>query len=323
MSLRDFEFLDKLGEGAFSMVWKVKRVHSHSLYALKKVQMNSLNEKEKRNALNEVQLLSRVSHPNVISYKEGFFDKESGSLCLLMEFASGGDLYKKVQAHKRARTFFSEEFLWDLLASLCSALCSLHELNIMHRDLKSANVFLTAEGRIKLGDLNVAKVAEEGMVHTQTGTPYYASPEVWRDAPYGTKSDIWSLGCVLHEAAALKPPFTAEDMQGLFRQVVKGQFARIPVRYSDELHSVIAQMIQVDPRSRPSCSQVLQLPVVVRRTRGPHKRFESKSAYQWSSTVNSHKQIMRDHYGALQLPKLKYPPRQSVPKSRVQPAWWG
>ena len=84
---------------------------------------------------------------------------------------------------------------------------ALHSLKIMHRDLKSANVFLFKDGRAKLGDLNVSKIAKAGLGYTQTGTPYYASPEVWMDKPYSNKSDVWSLGCVLYEAICLKPPF--------------------------------------------------------------------------------------------------------------------
>lgn len=78
----------------------------------------------------------------------------------------------------------------------------------MHRDIKSANVFLNKDGCAKLGDLNVSKLAsKEGLNYTQTGTPYYASPEVWRDEPYTFVSDIWSVGCVLYEILTLQPPF--------------------------------------------------------------------------------------------------------------------
>jgi len=87
----------------------------------------------------------------------------------------------------------------------------------MHRDLKSANVFLTKSGDAKLGDLNVSKVMKNGLCMSQTGTPYYASPEVWNDDPYDYKSDIWSLGCVLYESLALKPPFRAESMDLLYK----------------------------------------------------------------------------------------------------------
>jgi len=73
----------------------------------------------------------------------------------------------------------------------------------------SANVFLTKSGAAKLGDMNVSKIAKNGLLYTQTGTPYYASPEVWKDQPYDSKSDIWSLGCVIYEMTTLQPPFQA------------------------------------------------------------------------------------------------------------------
>ena len=85
----------------------------------------------------------------------------------------------------------------------------MHNINIMHRDLKSANIFLKDdEASAKLGDMNVSKVSNKhGLNYTQTGTPYYASPEVWNDEPYDNKSDVWSLGCVIYEMTTLKPPF--------------------------------------------------------------------------------------------------------------------
>ena len=88
-------------------------------------------------------------------------------------------------------------------------------------------MFLNKDGSVKLGDLNVSKVAHMGLAYTQTGTPYYASPEVWQDKPYDSKSDIWSLGCVVYEMATLKPPFRAEDMDGLYKKVIKGSFQKI------------------------------------------------------------------------------------------------
>lgn len=81
--------------------------------------------------------------------------------------------------------------------------------------IQSANVFLSKNGISKLGDMNVSKIAKNGLLYTQTGTPYYASPQVWKDKPYDSKSDIWSLGCVIYEMATLKPPFTDTSMQGL------------------------------------------------------------------------------------------------------------
>ena len=114
-------------------------------------------------------------------------------------------------------------------------------------------MFLNKDGSVKLGDLNVSKVAHMGLAYTQTGTPYYASPEVWQDKPYDSKSDIWSLGCVVYEMATLKPPFTEKSMQGLCRKVMKGQYPRLPRVFSQELSSIIAAMIKVKAADRPTC----------------------------------------------------------------------
>ena len=100
-----------------------------------------------------------------------------------------------------------EKEIWKCLIEMSVALKLLHERKIFHRDLKSANVFMNRDGSAKLGDLNVSKVAKKGLLYTQTGTPYYASPEVWKDEPYDIKSDVWSLGCVIYEMVTLKPPF--------------------------------------------------------------------------------------------------------------------
>ena len=125
---------------------------------------------------------------------------------------------------------------------------ALHDLNVMHRDLKSANIFLNHDYTVKLGDMNVSKVAnKQGLNYTQTGTPYYASPEVWRDEAYNFKSDIWSMGCVIYELVTLSPPFQAEDMQGLFKKVNKGSYPRIPKTFSKDLSYLIKMLLQVNP----------------------------------------------------------------------------
>jgi len=151
-----------------------------------------------------------------------------------------------------------EATVWCIFVEMCKALRALHSRNILHRDLKSANVFLKKDGTAKLGDLNVSKVAKKGLLYTQTGTPYYASPEVWRDQPYGSKSDIWSLGCVLYEMCALKPPFRANDMNGLYKRVLKGAYPPIDRSFSSSLSKVLASMLRVDPALRPSIKQLLE-----------------------------------------------------------------
>ena len=149
-----------------------------------------------------------------------------------MEYAKGGDLLKLVNNHIRSRNRVSEEEIWKAIVHILKGLKSLHDKKILHRDIKSANIFITEDGKYKLGDLNVSKVLKKGLAYTQTGTPYYASPEVWQDQPYDGKSDIWSLGCVIYEVAALEPPFKATDLQSLYRKVKAGQYKPISTYYS-------------------------------------------------------------------------------------------
>ncbi len=156
-----------------------------------------------------------------------------------MEYADKGDLFQRITTCKKTNAHFEEVDIWKIFIQMVKGLKALHELKIMHRDLKSANIFLYSDGLAKLGDLNVSKVAKKGLGYTQTGTPYYASPEVWKDQPYDIKSDIWSLGCVTYEMAALKPPFRAEDMEGLYNKVIKGKYPRLPPIYSNDLKKIV------------------------------------------------------------------------------------
>ena len=263
--MNDFKIISKLGEGAYSTVYKVKRIVDNNIYALKKVKLLNLSEKEKQNSLNEVRLLASIKSNFVISYKEAFFDEKDSTLGIVMEFADRGDLYQKIVEHKKSAKFFEETDIWRIFIQLVKGLKALHDLKILHRDLKSANVFLLSDGTAKLGDLNVSKVARRGLGYTQTGTPYYASPEVWKDQPYDNKSDIWSLGCVLYEMITLRPPFRAQNMEGLYNKVIKGQFSRIPDRFSNELYEIVKLLIQINTDARPSCDQILKNPLILKR----------------------------------------------------------
>ena len=260
-----FQIIGKLGEGSYSTVLKVKRLEDNNIYALKKVKLLKLKTKEKTNALNEVRILASIKSNYVISYKEAFFDEKESCLGIVMEFADNGDLYQKITEYKKLNKYFEEDEIWKILIQLIKGLKSLHELKILHRDIKSANVFLFKNGSAKLGDLNVSKIVKKGLVYTQTGTPYYASPEVWKDLPYDNKSDIWSLGCVLYEIITLKPPFRAQNMQGLYNKVIKGFYNKIPNFYSSDLSDIVNLLLQVDSNKRPSCENLLKNPIILKR----------------------------------------------------------
>ena len=260
-----FEILEKLGDGAYSVVYKVRRKEDSKIYALKKVNLANLSQKEKENSLNEVRILASVKSTFVIAYKEAFIDESDQSLCIVMEYADKGDLYQKIIQFKKMGCLIDEVDIWRIFIQMTKGLKALHDLKILHRDLKSANIFLFSDGSAKIGDLNVSKVAYKGLGYTQTGTPYYASPEVWRDEPYDMKSDIWSLGCVTYEMLALHPPFRAENMEKLYNKVIQCQYGKISERYSDDIKEIIKLLLKVKTKDRPTCAQILKHPLVKKR----------------------------------------------------------
>ena len=160
-----------------------------------------------------------------------------------------------------------ESDIWRVFIQMVKGLKILHDLKILHRDLKSANILLFNDGTAKIGDCNVSKIfyGERGMGYTQTGTPYYASPEVWSEAPYDQKSDIWSLGIITYEMLTLHPPFKAANMEALYKKIIRGQYNKISSRYSRDIGDVVRQLLMVDPKDRPTCDEILKCDMVMER----------------------------------------------------------
>ena len=270
-SIRDFKKEKILGKGSFGSVYLVRRRQDNKIYALKTVILEKLNKKEQENSVNEVRILAPINHPNVIGYKEAFWDDEKSALNIVMEYADDGDLHSKIEKMKKAGGYFKEPIIWSYAIQMIEGLKALHDKKIMHRDLKSANIFLVKDKhQCKLGDMNVSKVIKEKVLHTQTGTPYYASPEVWNDAPYSYKSDLWSIGCVVYELCELRPPFQGKDLDELYENVCKGKPERINKAYSEDLWKMILMLLQVDVNKRVDCNKFLNSELI------KHKMIEMK-----------------------------------------------
>ncbi len=181
-------------------------------------------------------------------------------------------------------------------------------------------MFLTKDGKAKLGDLNVSKIAKKGLLYTQTGTPYYASPEVWKDQPYDSKSDIWSLGCVVYEAVTLKPPFRAQSMEALNQRVQKGVYPKIPSIYSEDLSNLIKLLLQVNPKKRPSCDEILRLPIIRKKMEelqleeDPEKTSLAGNALLGTIQLPKNLRILRE-----KLPKPNYGIKSSPDENEDEP----
>ncbi len=265
MPLDDFIFGKTLGKGSFGSVVIVTRKQDNKQYAMKRVSINNLTEKEILCSLNEIRILYSLNHPNIIGYKEAFFDIKTKTLNIVMEYAEYGDLQNKIKANIKNHLRFTEDTIWDWIIQIFEGLKYLHDNKIMHRDLKCANIFISKNGILKLGDLNVSIIAKKGMAKTRTGTPYYCSPEIWKDLPYDYKSDIWSMGCIIYELCMLKPPFRGTSLKQLCMNVIKGQYTPIHNYYSNDLREIISRMLVVDPNRRASIDELLNSDIMKKR----------------------------------------------------------
>ena len=271
MSLADFIIGNKLGKGAYSSVCIVKRKLDDKIYAMKRVKIAQLCKSEKEGSLNEIRLLASLEHPNIIGYNEAFFDSSSQTLNIVMEYADDGDLASKIKYNNVNGLMFTENIIWDYFIQILYGLKYLHDNKIMHRDLKSANLFLMKNGTVKIGDLNVSKLIKYGMAHTKIGTPYYASPEIWADKPYDYKCDIWSVGCIIYEMCQLRPPFRGTSFKDLNDNIQAGKYESIPSYYSKELAYVISKILVVNPMKRADCDSLLRDDIVLRKIREINK----------------------------------------------------
>lgn len=183
--------------------------------------------------------MERFTHPNIIRSFDVYKTKK-GKLCIVMEYADGGDLNMLIKKRKQDQkngymnAFWPENEVLEIFCQIIMALQSVHQHRILHRDIKSHNVFLTKDMVVKLGDFGVSKVLSttKSRAATIIGTPYYYSPEMCKGESYDSKSDIWSLGVLLFEMCALEYPFRGKNYSKLIEQITSSQYNEIPALYS-------------------------------------------------------------------------------------------
>ncbi|XP_071328763.1 serine/threonine-protein kinase Nek5-like isoform X2 [Trachinotus anak] len=257
--MNNYEVIRQIGEGAFGKAFLVrdKGGGGDRRCVVKQINLRKMSAKEKEASKKEVTLLSKMRHPNIVSFTSSFH--EGGSLYIVMEYCDGGDLMKKINMQRGVP--FTEEQIVDWFIQICLGLKHIHDRKILHRDIKAQNIFLTNGGmKAKLGDFGIARMLNNTMelARTCVGTPYYLSPEICESRPYNNKTDIWSLGCVLYELCTLRHPFEGSSLRQLVSKICRGRYNPVPSRYSYNLRLLVAQLFKVNPRDRPSVTSVLR-----------------------------------------------------------------
>mmetsp|Transcript_88274 Transcript_88274/g.248554 ORF Transcript_88274/g.248554 Transcript_88274/m.248554 type:complete len:845 (+) Transcript_88274:97-2631(+) len=259
-----------LGRGASGVAFIVRpKLQPELQFVAKELCLVRSDEKRRRDAFVEGQLLRDLSHKNIVRCFDVFQDDEM--MYIVMEYANGGDLSGRIQARKAENRRFSENTVMFVFVQICTALQYIHSRKIVHRDLKPPNVFVVGEGElqtctVKLGDFGIAKMIEctMGQAHSTVGTPSYLSPEICKNNPYGMKSDIWSLGIILYELACLKVPFSAGNLPAMALMICTSEPKPLPEEFGAALTELVKALLQKDPAKRPQVAMVLQNPYVSR-----------------------------------------------------------
>ena len=253
-----------------------------------------MKEDNKKQIYNEASIMKKLFHPNVISFKDVFKDVKLDYFYIVMEYANDGDLSKKIKAQKQktfGEKYFSEEKILQYFYQICRGLQYIHSKNIIHRDIKSQNIFLMKNGKIKIGDFGIAKALTNSKNNASTviGTPYYFSPEIINGEPYNYKTDIWSLGVVLYEMCCLKLPFESNNIAQLSIKIMKGKYDPIPNKYSRNMANLIKDMLNLDQKLRPSITEVMQSSLIKnysinKYSNKSYKNIHSNKKYNINST---------------------------------------
>lgn len=259
---QDMEVLRTIGKGTHGTVVLARRKLDGAVVAVKRVRTAQITENGRKQADNEVILLKSLYHVNIVRFYDHFLADDE--LNIVMEYSDGGNLRQLVKMRAREKMGpFPEAVIMSWFAQLVLAVAYIHGKNVLHRDLKAQNVFLTRKNVVKLGDFGISKaLADDDTANTACGTPESMSPEICRGEPYGKKSDIWSLGCILYEMIMLKRPFEASTLPEIFTKICKGEYPPILPTFSRELRLLVQLMLQQDSSKRPSIEDICRFPFV-------------------------------------------------------------
>ena len=297
--MEHFEILECLGSGTYGKIFKVKNLLENSkIQVLKQINIEGMNKSELDATLNECKVHGQCEHPHIIKCHHSFIERPY--LYLVMEYAECGDLANLIATHRKKKLYFEEETVWDYFIQILEGVHFLHvERRILHRDIKAQNVFLDANLNIKIGDLGLGRILGPAtcFANTTVGTPLYFSPEMCEEKSYNHKSDIWALGCLLYEQAALHPPFEANNQLALATKICNSTPDPLPPAFTDDLRTLVQSMLMKNPDERPSVEDILSYKPV-RERRAAKKMFEVQNEMEDFYRAQN-EEIIRERDGAL------------------------
>lgn len=258
-----YRIIRTIGKGSFGQVFTVKPTTSNKTYAMKRISTYNMNTKDKRNLLNEIRILKYSDCPYILKLIEVV--SNFNNIEVITHLASYGDFLRIITLRKRMR--FEEQLIWSYFIQVCLGLKYLHNNNIIHRDIKCANIFLDRGDKVFIGDFGSCKIIRHEQrldCTSNVGTPYYMCPQVVSRQEYSTDADIWGLGCFLFEIITFQPPFKAQTYYSLKKKIQSQEFSTslnyYKPYYSKELLKLVNKILKKE--NRLDIQHILYLPEV-------------------------------------------------------------
>ena len=282
LSSQTYQKIKSLGKGSYGQVFLVKSIQTQKEYALKETIITKKKEVFLYFTMNEINILSKLNNPFIISLKCAFktqLDNDIEKLGIIMEYVDNGDLNKLLIDYKYEEIYFEEKRILNWLFQVCLALIYLQKNDVIHRDIKPSNIFLMADDTIKLGDFGISKkVSLSSDITFFIGTPRYTSPEIINKKDFSFKTDIWSLGVTFLELISLRAPFLGYETEEIYENILKrninsnilnkeknGFNNYITKRYSKNLLDLVKEMISMNPDDRPNAKDILNRDIIKER----------------------------------------------------------
>ena len=263
-----YKIIKLLGEGSFGKVYLSEEIKSNNKVVIKSIDIRSMSEIQRNLIINEIKIMKKLNHFNVIKYIDFIHDKKNYFYFIIMEYANKGDLSNIIFEKKNLKTNFNEKEILSIFIQIVNGLKYIHFNKIIHRDLKSQNIFLLKTKNnnliIKLGDFGISKILNNTLNNASTiiGTPFYFSPEIINGEKYDYKSDLWSLGIILYQMMTLKLPFDSNNFATLSMKIIKGEYNKNINGYSKELKEICFGLLNVDKKKRLSLEDILNKKII-------------------------------------------------------------
>ena len=259
----NYQMIRKLGSGGFGDVFLVLNKKDEKYYALKIIDISKKNSEELRKCYGEIKSLM-LQHENLIKLHEVFkCNSPEPKIYIVMEYAEGGDLFKKLTEHKETSRRFHESILLHWLIQICEGLKYLHKKKIIHRDIKPQNIFLTKDNNIKIGDFGISKTLcnKFDLAKTAIGTLGYLSPQIIKEEEYSFDTDIWSLGVTFYQLMTFNLPFEGK-LKNLYDNITNVNYKKLDGYYSDDLRHLVHKMLRANVNDRPKAFEILNMPFI-------------------------------------------------------------